>query len=136
MYVCMYCTVQSGIGSHETPSRDRVFYTKSRCFQPVFTQQLRHKVTSKLQKSHAEISQRSYIWAVLSIMLSVGGTVISLFEYSENLGDFLTYVVRRIFEQKSRESTLGIFLLNIQEELNPTIWIYDGAIEVLLESQV
>ena len=91
--------------------RHRVFYTKSRCFQPAFTQQLRHKVLSKLQKSHAAISQGIYIWAVLSIMMSVGGTVMSLFENSENLGDFRedfrTKVVSQLWDF-STQYTKGI----------------------------
>lgn len=68
--------------------RHRVFYTKSGYFQPAFTQQLRHKVLSKLQKHHAEIDLKIYIWAVFSSMSCAGGTIISLFQCSENLGDF------------------------------------------------
>lgn len=76
--------------SHSTFSalRHRVFCTKSGCFQPAFTQKLKRKVPSRFQKSHAEISRRIYIWVVLSIMLSEGGTVMSLFEYVKIWGIF------------------------------------------------
>lgn len=96
--------------SHSTFSalRHRVFCTKSGCFQPAFTQKLKHKVPSRFQKSHAEISRRIYIWAVLSTMLSVGGTVMSLFEYVKIWGIFVTKFVGG-FPNNSRESALGFF---------------------------
>lgn len=60
---CIYVSIKSCIGNHDTMP---VLHQKRR-FRSAFTQQLRRKVTFKLQKSHAKISQRIYIWAVCII---------------------------------------------------------------------
>ena len=67
-----------------------------------------------------------YFWAVLSIMLSVGG---NYNEFCSNIyvvkiwGEFFGEFVMRIFpNKKSRESTFGIFLLQIIQEEQKFFW--------------